>query len=163
MSLKWMVTMIDTLTQFSVFLGNKPDTLGRVCRELATAKINIVALTMMDASEHGVLRIVARNPDKARSVFNNMNLSMTEATVLGVTMPNKPGMLADVCEKLSANRVPISYLYSTTGAAGGKAIGIFKVQNMAKAIKVLESKRASSKDMKGNLRNMQRAAGAAKR
>ena len=92
-----------------------------------------------------------------------MNLSMTEATVLGVTMPNKPGMLADVCEKLSANRVPISYLYSTTGAAGGKAIGIFKVQNMAKAIKVLESKRASSKDMKGNLRNMQRAAGAAKR
>ncbi|GJM26880.1 MAG: amino acid-binding protein [Phycisphaerae bacterium] len=155
--------MIDTLIQFSVFLGNKPDTLGRVCRALATAKINIVALTMMDVTEHGVLRIVARNPDKARAVIKDMNLSMTEVKVLAVTMPNKPGMLADVCEKLSAHRVPISYLYSTTGAAGGKAIGIFKVQNMAKAIKVLESKRATSKDIKSNLRNKQRASGSSKR
>jgi UTP:GlnB (protein PII) uridylyltransferase len=55
--------------------------------------------------------------------------------VLAVTMPNRPGALADVCEKLSANRVQISYLYSTTGAPGGKAIGIFKVQSADKAIK----------------------------
>ncbi len=155
--------MIDTLTQFSLFLGNKPDTLGRVCRELALAKINIVALTMMDASEHGVLRIVARNPDRARDVFKRMNLSMTEVKVVAVTMSNKPGMVADVCEKLSASRVPISYLYSTTGAAGGKAIGIFKVQNIAKAIKVLESKRLNTKDVKSNLRNKQRASSASKR
>jgi len=155
--------VIDTAIQFSVFLGNKPDTLGRICRELALAKINIVALTMMDASEHGVLRIVARNPDKARAVVKSMNLSMTEATVLAVTMSNRPGMLADVCEKLSANRVPISYLYSTTGAAGGKAIGIFKVQNMAKAIKVLKTKGSPTKDMKANLRNKQRAGGSNRR
>lgn len=155
--------MIDTLIQFSVFLGNKPDTLGRICRELAQAKINIIALTMMDASEHGVLRIVARNPERTKKVIEGMNLSMTETTVLAVTMSNRPGMVAEVCEKLSANRVPIAYLYSTTGAAGGKAIGIFKVQNMAKAIKVLKSKRANTKDMKSNLRSKPRTKRAARR
>lgn len=149
--------MIETTVQFSVFLANKPGLIGRICRELAAAKINIVALTMMDTSEHGVLRIVARQPDRARKTLESLNLSIAETEVLAVTMPNRPGAVADVCEKLSAAKIPISYLYSTTGAAGGKAIGIFKVQQMAKAIKVLEPKGGGSRDEKSNLRNMQRA------
>jgi hypothetical protein len=83
--------------------------------------------------------------------------------VLAVTMPNRPGALADVCEKLSANRVQISYLYSTTGAPGGKAIGIFKVQSADKAIKVLTSKRNKAHDVKANLRKPQRARAASRR
>ncbi len=150
--------MIETMTQFSIFLANKPGQLGRIVGTLATAKVNIVALTMMDASEHGVLRIVARDSAKARDALAPLNLSMTETEVLGVTMANRPGALADVCEKLSTERVPIAYLYSTTGAPGGKAIGIFKVQNMAKAQKVLAPKRGADHDMKVKLRNKQRAA-----
>jgi hypothetical protein len=145
------------MVQFSIFLANKPGLLAQICRALAAAKINIVALTMMDASEHGVLRVVAKNAEKAKAALDVLNLSMTQTEVLAVTMPNRPGAVADVCERLSANRVPIAYMYSTTGAAGGKAIGIFKVQNMAKAEKVLTVKGNASRDMKANLRNHQRA------
>lgn len=148
--------MLDTMVQFSVFLANKPGLLGRVCRQLGAAKINIVALTMMDAAEHGVLRIVARSADQVRDTLTRMNLSMTESKVLAVTMPNRPGALAEICEKLSTAKIPISYVYSTTGAAGGKAVGIFKVQQMDKAIKVLEVKQSGARDMKIKLRNRER-------
>jgi hypothetical protein len=149
--------MIETMVQFSVFMANKPGLLGRICRGLAAAKVNIVAMTMMDAKEHGVLRLVAKDADKAKAALHDMNLSMTQTRVLAVSMPNRPGAVADVCEKLSANRVPISYLYSTTGAAGGKATAIFNVQNMDKAVRVLESKRGSGRDMRVKLRSRQRA------
>ncbi len=147
------------MVQYSVFMANKPGLLGKICRALAAAKINIVALTMMDSTEHGVLRIVGKNPEKTKATLDEFNLSMTKTDVLAVTMPNRPGAVADICEKLSAARIPISYLYSTTGGAGGKAIGIFKVQNMAKAEKILTQKASHSRDMKKQLRNRQRATG----
>jgi hypothetical protein len=161
MPIPWRVertpTMIETMVQYSIFLANKPGLLGKIVDTLGTAKVNIVALSLMDASEHGVLRIVAKNAEKAEKALAPLNLALTSTPVLAVTMPNRPGALADVCEKLSANRVQISYLYSTTGAPGGKAIGIFKVQSADKAIKVLTSKRNKAHDVKANLRKPQRA------
>ena len=53
-------------TQFSIFLINKPGILAQVLNELAQGKVNIVAMTMMDSVEHGVLRLVAAQPDHAR-------------------------------------------------------------------------------------------------
>ncbi|MCK5271668.1 MAG: ACT domain-containing protein, partial [Sedimentisphaerales bacterium] len=40
-------------TQFSIFLINKPGILAQVLNALAKAKVNIVAMTMMDSVEHG--------------------------------------------------------------------------------------------------------------
>lgn len=155
--------MIETMTQHSIFLGNKPGLLGKIVGALGAAKINIVALTMMDSKEHGVLRIVAGDPVKVKEALAPLNLTMDTSKVLAVTMPNRPGALADICEKLSLNRLQVSYLYSTTGAPGGKAIGIFKVQNPDRAIKALNSKRSSVRDMKTKLRNQQRAGMPARR
>jgi len=155
--------MTERMVQFSIFMGNKPGMLSTVCRELAKAKINIVALTMMDASEHGVLRMIAEDPARARTTLAKLNVPMAETGVLAVTMPNHPGAAADVCERLSANRVKISYLYGTTGVKGGKAIGVFKVSDVNKAMKILEAKRGTRRDMKVNLRNRQRVKTAARR
>lgn len=152
--------MTENMVQFSIFLGSKPALLAQVCREIAKAKINIVALTMMPASEHSVLRLVAENPAKVREVLRSLNLDGEETRVLAVTMPNKPGAAAEVCERLSAGRVQISYLYSTTGAPGGKAIGILKVSNAEKATKILENRRPANRDVKIKLRNRQRAVAA---
>lgn len=143
---------MESLTQFSVFLINKPGVLAQVCRELGKAKVNIVALAMMDAVEHGVLRVIVADPERSRTVLKKLNIPMTETDVLCVPMSNKPGALADVCERLSLGHVVISYMYCTTGAAGGKALGIFKVPDIKKAIKVIEAHRGTGKDVKRKLR-----------
>lgn len=143
---------MNTMTQFSLFLVGKPGVLATISRELGKAKINIEAMTMMDAQEHGVLRLIASDPEKARPVLRNLNIHMAETDVLTVPMSNRPGAVADVLEKLSASHVHISYVYCTTGPRGGKAVGIFKVGDIKKAMKVLDPKRNSNRDMRIKLR-----------
>jgi len=128
-------------TQLSVFLVHKPGVLGQVCDVLASERINITALTMMDSSEHGVLRLVVEDPVRAKEALSRINVPMTETEVLCVEMDNRPGALADVCRVLGEAHINISYAYLTTGTRGGKATGVFKVDDSRKALKVLSQPR----------------------
>jgi hypothetical protein len=143
---------MQVVTQFSVFLVNKPGLLGLVCDSLASAKVNILAMSMMDSTEHGVLRMVVENPEKARAAVQNLNIPITETKVLLIDFPNKPGALAEVCGRLADAHVNINYAYCTTGPKGGKVKGVLKVANNEKAQKVLAAPRDRRKDMTKKLR-----------
>lgn len=125
-------------TQFSIFMVNKPGVLARILREIAEAKINIVALTMTDSYEHGVMRVVGDNAEKLRSVLKRLNLQFSETEVLCVNLPNHAGAMATVTGKLADAHVNISYAYCTAGAKGGRTTCVLKVADVAKAMKVLE-------------------------
>src|SRR5437588_10791992 len=100
---------ITPLPQFSVFLVNKPGVLAQVTGALAQAKVNLVAVTLVDSQEHGVLRMVAEKPTEAREVLKKLNLPMTETEVLCVDLPNRPGALADVATQLGKDHININY------------------------------------------------------
>ncbi len=143
---------MEVVIQFSVFLMNKPGVLAKTTRQVASAKINILAMTMVDSSEHGVLRLVAADPEKLRKALDELNLPMTETDVLMVEMPNRTGSLAEVCSRLAQAHVNINYAYCTTGGRGGKARGMFKVGDMRKAMKILTPKALKHRDMKRKVR-----------
>ncbi|HOA72749.1 MAG TPA: ACT domain-containing protein [Phycisphaerae bacterium] len=144
---------MQLVKQYSLFLENKPGLLAQVARQLAKARINVLAMTMMDSSEHGVLRmVVSDGVEKFRAAVAELNLPMTETDVLLVEMPNKPGSLADVCGKLAEAHINISYAYCTTGAPGGKTNGVFKVADMNKAMKVLRKTAPKHRDTKKKVR-----------
>lgn len=128
---------MELLTQFSVFMVNKPGILAQVSQQLAQAKINVLAMTVMDSSEHGVLRLVAADVEKTRAALRKLNLPTTETEVLIVEMSNRPGALADICMHLAHSHINISYAYCTTGAAGGRARAVFKLADTRKGLKVL--------------------------
>ena len=129
---------IKTLTQFSVFLVNKPGVLAQVTGALAHEKINVLAMTLVDSQEHGVLRMVIEDAADARQVLKKLNLPMTETDVLCVDLPNRPGALADVATLLGKDHININYAYVTSGAPGGRTSGVFKVADQAKALHVLK-------------------------
>lgn len=133
-------------TQFSVFLIDKPGILTQVCDELARNKINVIALTLMDSVEHGVFRLVAQDVARTRSALRSLNIPTTETEVLVVEMPNRPGSMADICARLNSQHISIKYAYITSGAAGGRTLGIFKVDNIRKALRVLDSRRPVRKE-----------------
>jgi len=138
--------------QFSIFFVNKPGVLSQIFRELGKAKINISTIVMMDSAEHGVLRMIANDPDEARAVFRQLNVSVEESGVLAVPLPNRPGAAADVCERLSAAHVAIRYMYCTGGAPGGKTIVVLKTPNLKRAMQVIGNEKAPRRDMKVKLR-----------
>ena len=137
---------LKTETQFSIVLVNKPGVLARVVQALADSKLNIVALSMMDSTEHGVLRLLFDEPAKARSALSKLDLHVTEQAVLMATLPNRPGALADVVGRLAGEHMSVHYAYCTTGAPGGKTLGIFKVDNVARAIQVLEERKPKRRE-----------------
>jgi hypothetical protein len=140
--------MLKPVTQFSVFLVNKPGILSRVCQELADKKINVVALTLMDSVEHGVFRLVPEDAVKARGVLKALNLPTTETEVLAAEMPNRPGAMADLCGRLNSEHISIKYAYVTSGATGGRTVGIFKVDNLQKALKVAAPRKSLRRENK---------------
>jgi len=125
-------------TQFSIFMVNKPGVLAQVLGEFARAKINIIAMTMMDSVEHGVMRIVFTAPKKAKEVLAKINMPHNETEVLCVTLTNKSGALAAVAEKLAKSHINISYAYCTAGAKGGRTSCFLKVADVKKAMRVLQ-------------------------
>ena len=106
--------------QFSIFMVNKPGILAKVLGEFAKRKVNIVAMTMMDSAEHGVMRIVFSQVDLAHEILERLNLPYNETNVLCVTLSNQTGALADVAEKLAKHHVNISYAYCTAGRGGAR-------------------------------------------
>jgi hypothetical protein len=124
--------------QFSVFLVNKPGVLAQLTKALAAEKVNITAMTLVDSQEHGVLRLVVGNPEVARAVLNKLNLPMTETEVLCLEMNNRPGALADIAELLAKEHLNINYAYVSSGAPGGHTTGIFKVNDVKKAVHLLK-------------------------
>ena len=136
---------MQTHTQFSIFLVNKPGVLASVTAALAKAKVNIIALTLMDSMEHGVLRIVCDDAAVARKVLGKTHDRWTETDVLVLELENEPGAFARIAQDLADEHVNISYAYSTGGARGGRTTSVFKVADLKKAGKILTSVRKAKR------------------
>ena len=145
-------TPMEKCVQFSVFLANKPGVLSQIFNELARAKINITTIAMMDSMEHGVLRMIVDDPPQAKVLLKRINVPYTDTDVLTVTLPNRPGAAADLCDRLSVAHIHIGYMYCTAGARGGKTTVVIKVPSIKKAVKVLEGAKTTRSDMKFKLR-----------
>ena len=130
---------MEMTKQITVFLENKPGRLANVLAALANDKVNITALTVMDKHEHSVLRLVTDDFPRTVKVVAANNMPFTETEVLLVELKNQPGALAHICEILAKEHINIDYAYCSSGGRNGKVLGIFRVSNGEKAIRVLSA------------------------
>ena len=72
------------VTQLSVFLENRPGHLQNTLRILYENDINIIALTISETSDYGVLRMIVNSPDKARQVLKAENITSRMTDVLAI-------------------------------------------------------------------------------
>lgn len=128
---------METTKQISVFLENKPGRLANVLSALAKEKINIHALSVMDSHEHSVLRLVTDDVARTTQTLKAIGTPYAEADVLVVELRNQVGALSNVCGLLGAEHINIDYAYCSAGGKNGKTLGVFKVSNTEKAMKVL--------------------------
>jgi hypothetical protein len=139
-------------TQFSIFMVNKPGVLAQVLNAFADAKVNIIALTMMDSVEHGVMRVVGGSTAKVQKVLKKLNMQYGQTDVLCISLSNQSGALAKVTQKLSEAHINISYAYCTAGAKGGRTTGVLKVADVKKAMHVLKTHADKSPKSKPKVR-----------
>lgn len=128
---------MEITKQLSIFLENKPGRLAQVLSALASERVNLRAVAIMERADRGVLRMVAEEPAKTMQVLKRLGFSYTEVEVLLVELKNHTGALTRVCERLGAEHINIDYAYCSAGSPNGRTLGVFKVPNLKKAMHVL--------------------------
>ncbi len=75
------------ITQISFFLPNRVGSLQRVVYVLDQAHIKILGLSILDAHDHAVVRIVVDKPAKAIEEMGNGGRLVCSTRLLGVILP----------------------------------------------------------------------------
>ena len=127
-----------TIEQLSVFLQNERGHLARMCRILGHAGLNMHALVVADTSEYGVVRVICDRPHAAKGVLERDGFAVSVTRVLGVEVPDHPGGLAEILERLDASGINVEYLYCFQRPDEAAAVDILRVEDPEKASKVLQ-------------------------
>jgi hypothetical protein len=128
---------VESATQLSVFLGNRPGALSRVCTELAAAQIHIYALATSDTIDHAVVRMVVSDPTKALMILGERGVLALENDVLMVESNNEPGTLAIIAERLAKAGVNIEYAYLALSPKSKQGLMVLRPSNVEKAERAL--------------------------
>ena len=121
--------------QISVFMENQPGRLAQITRVLGAADVNILALSLADTADFGILRIIVSDNDKAEKALRDEGFTVGKNEVLAVDVPDRPGGLADFLEVLKVNEINIEYMYAYRKA--GHAVLVFRFDDLEKAMSVL--------------------------
>ena len=124
-------------TQLTVCLENKPGQVAKVGEVLRRAKVNVLAVTVVDNTDTGVVRLVTDNSAKAARALTRAGLKPTRQSVLVLDLPNKPGALGAASARMAKAGVNINYVYGSVvkGAASGTLVfGVDKLQKAMRAV-----------------------------
>lgn len=123
------------IRQLSVFLENKTGYLNEVLAVLAKNDINIVALTVADTSDYGILRAIVSDPDKALASLRSEQFTVRIHEILSIEMSPKPGTMSHILDLFTAADICIEYVYAFS--FGSKSILIIRTDNYDKSVQVI--------------------------
>ncbi|MBQ7542860.1 MAG: ACT domain-containing protein [Clostridia bacterium] len=126
------------LKQLSVFLENKPGQLSEFVSVLAQNNIDLRALSIAEAQDYGVLRIIVDKPEQTQALLRAQDWICTVTDVLAVTVPDEPGSLTKLLQTLADKGISLAYTYAFLSGTAGKACIVLRVDDNAYAEKLLK-------------------------
>jgi hypothetical protein len=124
--------------QISIFLENKAGRLLEVTRALASAKINIRALSLADTSDFGILRLIVDDNEKAKAILKEHGLTVGRTNVVAVEVADQPGGLDRILQVLSEAGINVEYMYAFVQRDEANATLIFRFDRTERALEVLQ-------------------------
>jgi hypothetical protein len=122
--------------QVSVFLDNRPGSLSDVMGYLDKGQIKIFALSIADAGEYGLIRMVTNNPEKATKILEDADFNLAkskkniEVTAILITAKDK---ISKITKILGESDLNIEYAYSSAVHTDGRFALILRVNDADKA------------------------------
>ena len=125
-----------TIKQLSVFLENKEGRLDEVLKTLGTNDVNIVALSLADTADYGMLRMIVSDPKKGKEVLKEAGITSMLTDVVALRVPHASGSLAKAMHELMSGGINVEYMYAF--ANGADASAILKSDNPEKVVAILK-------------------------
>ena len=127
------------IRQLSVFVENKRGTIVSVTNILASHNINIRALSIAETENFGILRLIVNDEMTAKRILSEHGFLINVTEVVGVKIGDAPGKLSGALSVLDRAEINVEYLYAFMARTEKHAYVVLRVEDNAKAEKVLEN------------------------
>jgi hypothetical protein len=114
--------------QFSVFLANRIGQLKELTERFLVDDVRIVGLSIIDAADWAVVRMVASDDEKARKLLLSKGANFTESEVLLVELEDEQS-LPMICTHLLAAEINVHFGYPLTIRSHDNPIMVFHVDD----------------------------------
>ena len=126
------------ITQLSVFLMNQPGALVDAIKAISDADINIRALSIAEANDFGILRIIVSDSNAVCKLLGDKYL-FSKTQVVAAKMDDRSGALYPILVVLNEANINIEYMYAFTGSGPEEAYVVFRVNDVKTAEEVLNA------------------------
>ena len=126
----------NTIQQLSVFLENREGRLDTVLKILAENDINIVALSLADTSDYGMLRMIVSDPHKGKAALKDAGITAMLTDVVALRVPHATGQLSKAMHQIVEGEINVEYMYAF--ANGADASAVLKSDDPARVIDILK-------------------------
>jgi hypothetical protein len=130
------------IPQVSVYLDNRPGSLSEAMAQLDKNQIKVFALSIADAGEFGLVRMITEDPEKSTRVLEDVDYNLaksrknTEVTAVFIGDENK---ISKITKILADGSINIEYAYSSAVHVNGKIALILRASDVENAEKILKA------------------------
>lgn len=125
-----------TINQISIFLENKFGRLSEILSILRLENIRVIAATVADTSDYGILRIITTDQQKAFQKLIEHKVSANMNEVVAISVDSCIGQLSETIDKFTQAGITIEYMYCFS--FNQKSILVIRSSNMAQANEVAQ-------------------------
>ena len=126
----------NTIQQLSVFLENREGRLDTVLKILAENDVNIVALSLADTSDYGMLRMIVSDPHKGKAALKDAGITAMLTDVVPFRVRYATGSLSKAMHQIVEGEINVEYMYAF--ANGADAAAVLKSDDPARVIDILK-------------------------
>jgi hypothetical protein len=124
-----------TIKQISIFLENKYGTLNELFTLLSKENIRIVAATVADTSEFGILRMIVSDTQKAYRLLKDNHVSVHLTEVLAIATQSSADSFANILTQFTNAGLCLEYMYCFS--VKNKSFLILKINDREAALEVI--------------------------
>lgn len=128
------------ITQISVFLENRKGRLLDVTSLFAENNINIIALTIAETEDFGILRVVTDDPQKALQLLKQNNFAANTTDIVVVKVEDQVGGLQKMLKIINKGNLNIEYMYGFSSKKSCQAYMVFRFDDPDASLKYLHEK-----------------------
>jgi len=100
------------MKEFSFLIGNCPGALVEIAAALGDAHVNITGIAGLTVLEEGVVSLITDEDGKTRKLLRSMDIDFEEREAVVMDLPNHPGELGTVLDRLSRERINVLSVYA---------------------------------------------------
>lgn len=141
----------ERLTEFSVYLADRPGELAAVLAAATNAGVRVQAVSVAGANGRGLVRLIGEPTDALRDILDHLNESgvgpIVETEVVAVSTTDRPNAFRDVAERFATENLNILHAYMAPGTSPNGTPDapvpaqpprcIFRVEDVDKAVQTI--------------------------